>query len=84
MAGDKKKADIPDALDEEYYQINLDILESFSKYRPPLNLFRFQEDVARIVPFCRGGDRLSNEQVEALAQQVEQGLIFVSDRKSVV
>ncbi|MBU1228640.1 MAG: HD domain-containing protein [Proteobacteria bacterium] len=78
MAGDKKKADIPDALDEEYYQINLDILESFSKYRPPLNLFRFQEDVARIVPFCRGGDRLSNEQVEALAQQVEQGLIFVS------
>ena len=78
MAGEKKKADIPDALDEEYYQINADILESFSKYRPPLNLYRFQEDVARVVPFCRSGDRLSNEQVEVLAQLVSEGLIFVS------
>ncbi|MBA4356103.1 MAG: HD domain-containing phosphohydrolase [Humidesulfovibrio sp.] len=78
MAGEKKKAVIPDALDEEYYQVNLDILESFSKYRPPLDLFRFQEDVARIMPFCRGGERLSNEQVEVLAQLVEAGLVFVS------
>ena len=75
---EKKKVDIPDALDEEYYQINMDILESFSKYRPPLDLFRFLEDVARIVPFCRGGERLTNEQVESLAQLVEEGLIFVS------
>lgn len=75
---EKKKADIPDALDEQYYQINLDILESFSKYRPPLDLFRFQEDVARIVPFCRGGERLTNPQVELLAQMVGEGLIFVS------
>ena len=75
---EKKKVDITDALDEEYYQINLDILESFSKYRPPLDLFRFQEDVARIVLFCRGGERLSNEQVEQLGLMVAEGLIFVS------
>ena len=61
---EKKKADIADALDEQYYQINLDILESFSKYRPPLDLFRFQEEVARIVLFCKGGERLTNEQVK--------------------
>jgi response regulator RpfG family c-di-GMP phosphodiesterase len=75
---EKKKADIPDALDEQYYQINLDILESFSKYRPPLDLFRFQEDVARITSFCKGGERLTNEQVETLGQMVGEGLIFVS------
>jgi hypothetical protein len=74
----EKRADIPDALNQEFYQINLDILESFSKYRPPLNLFRFKEDVARIMPYCQGGERLSNEKVEELAQLVEEGLIFVS------
>ncbi len=78
MAVDKKKSNIPDALNEEFYQINLDILESFSKYRPPLDLFRFKEDVARILPYCKGGERLSNEQVEELARLVEEGLIFVS------
>lgn len=72
------RADIPDALNEEYYQINLDILESFSKYRPPLNLFRFKEDVARVMPYCQAGERLSNEKVEELAALVEEGLVFVS------
>jgi len=76
-AGDKK-ASIADALDEQYYQINLDILESFSKYRPPLNLYRFKEDVARVLPYCKAGERLTNEQVEQLAQLVDEGLIFVS------
>lgn len=75
---EKKKADVPDALNEEYYQVNLDILESFSKYRPPLDLFRFKEDVARVIPFCKGGERLSNEQVETLGQLVGEGLVFVS------
>lgn len=78
MAAADKKASIADALDEQYYQINLDILESFSKYRPPLNLFRFKEDVARVLPYCKAGERLSNEKVEELAQLVEEGLIFVS------
>lgn len=78
MAAAEKKAGIADALDEQFYQINLDILESFSKYRPPLALYQFREDVARVVSFCRAGDRLSNEQVEELARLVEEGLIFVS------
>jgi HD-GYP domain-containing protein (c-di-GMP phosphodiesterase class II) len=79
MAVDKKKkADVPDALNEEFYQITQDILGSFSKYRPPLALFQFKESVGRIMPFCKGGDRLSNEQVESLAQLVDEGLVFVS------
>jgi len=78
MAAVEKKASIADALDEQYYQINLDILESFSKYRPPLDLFRFKEDVARVMPYCKAGERLTNEKVEELAQFVDEGIVFVS------
>ncbi|MGE4504205.1 MAG: HD-GYP domain-containing protein [Desulfovibrionaceae bacterium] len=73
-----KKAEVSDALNEEYYQISADILGSFNKYRPPLNIYRFHEEVARIAPYYKKGGRLSNEQVEELAVMVEQGLVFVS------
>lgn len=74
----KQKMDVPDGLSEEYYQINKDILGSFNKYRPPLNIYRFKEDVARIMPYYQVGGRLSNEQVEELAALNDEGLIFVS------
>ncbi|WP_319471097.1 HD domain-containing phosphohydrolase [uncultured Pseudodesulfovibrio sp.] len=74
----KPKHDIPDGLNEEYYQISADILGSFNKYRPPLNIFEFKEDVCRIAPFYKVGGRLSNGQIEELASMVNEGLIFVS------
>jgi len=74
----KQKHDIPDGLNEEYYQISADILGSFNKYRPPLNIFLFKEDVARIMPYYKTGGRLSNEQVEELLGLTNDGLIFVS------
>ncbi len=74
----RKLLDVPDSLNEEYYQINLDIRNSFSKYRPPLNIFRFREDIGRLEPFYKVGDRLSNEQVEDLERLVQEGFAFVS------
>lgn len=74
----EQKHDIPDGLNEEYYQISGDILGSFNKYRPPLNIFKFKEDVARIMPYYKVGGRLSNEQIEELAALVKEGMIFVS------
>jgi HD-GYP domain-containing protein (c-di-GMP phosphodiesterase class II) len=74
----KQQHDIPDGLNEEYYQISTDILGSFNKYRPPLNIFRFKEDVARIMPYYKVGGRLTNEQVEELQTLTKDGLIFVS------
>lgn len=74
----KQKHDIPDGLNEEYYQISGDILGSFNKYRPPLNIYKFKEEVARIMPYYSVGGRLSNEQIEELAAMVKEGLIFVS------
>ncbi|EGJ51704.1 HD-GYP domain-containing protein [Desulfocurvibacter africanus] len=74
----KKLLDVPDSLNEEYYQINLDIRNSFSKYRPPLNIYRFHEAIGRLEPYYRVGERLSNEQVEGLERLVQEGFAFVS------
>lgn len=74
----RRLTEVPTALNEEYYQIGLDILGSFNKYRPPLNIFSLKEDVARIMPFYKVGDRLSNEQIEVLHKLTDEGLIFVS------
>jgi len=74
----KKQQSIPDGLNEEYYQISSDILGSFNKFRPPLNIFLFKEEVARIVPYYKVGERLSNERIAELAELTAQGLIFVS------
>ena len=75
---DRPTIDVPAGLEEEYYQINPDILQSFSKFRPPLNIYRFIEDVARITPYYKVGERLSKEQTEELAELVAEGIIFVS------
>lgn len=60
----KKKAAVPEKISEEYYQISEEILSSFSKYRPPVDLFRFRDDIAQLYPLYRKGQRLSNEQAE--------------------
>jgi response regulator RpfG family c-di-GMP phosphodiesterase len=78
MAKQKIVTDVPEHLNEEFYQINPDILESFSKYRPPLNIYRFNEDVERIIPYYTVGQRLSNEQVEELSEMTVEGFIFVA------
>ncbi len=72
------KQDVPSGLNDEYYQIGQEILSSFNKYRPPLDIFRLKEDVVRVLPYYKKGGRLSNEQVEELAELVKQGVIFVS------
>jgi len=70
--------EVPAGLEEEYYQINPDILQSFNKLRPPLNIYRFLEPVSRITPYYKVGDRLSKEQSQELGDLVSQGVIFVS------
>ncbi|WP_027723204.1 HD-GYP domain-containing protein [Maridesulfovibrio zosterae] len=74
----KGRMDVPDGLNEEYYQISPDILRSFNKFRPPLNIFMFNEKVGRVAPYYQVGGRLTKEQIETLAQMVKEGIIFVS------
>ncbi len=72
------KSTAPDHITEEYYQIGAAILASFPKYRPPLNLFQFREDLARLQPLFRRGERLSNEQVDEVQDLCAKGNLFVS------
>lgn len=72
------KSPIPDNISEEYYQISAEILTSFPKYRPPVDLYRFREDIAQLMPYSRKGQRLSNEQVDEVAQLCGSGDLFVS------
>jgi len=75
---DKRKLEAIEDLEEEYYQISPDILLSFNKFRPPLNIFKLKEDVVRLFPYYKVGERLSKEQGEELEQMVREGLMFVS------
>lgn len=79
MAEQSRQArEIPQNINEEYYQISTEILASFPKYRPPVDLFSFREDIKVLAPYCKKGVRLSNEQVEEVARLCAAGDLFVS------
>ena len=74
----RKNRTVPENINEEYYQISPEILSSFSKYRPPVDLFRFREDIMSLSPYSRKGQRLTNEQVEEVQQLCADDALFVS------
>ncbi len=78
MAVQAKADAVPKNISEEYYQISSEILTSFSKYRPPVDLFVFREDISQLYPLSRKGSRLSNEQVDQVQVLCEAGNLFVS------
>lgn len=78
MSAAKKARGIPQNIDEEYYQISEEILSSFPKYRPPVDLFTFRDDICVLSPYSKKGARLSNEQVEQLSLLCSNGDLFVS------
>ncbi|MDR2696411.1 MAG: HD family phosphohydrolase, partial [Deltaproteobacteria bacterium] len=69
---------VPDNIDEEYYQISEEILASFPKFRPPVDLFRFNEEALTLVPLIRKSQRLTNEQVEEAHALCQAGGLFVA------
>jgi len=77
------KSNILDDLNEEYYQISPDILSSFPKFRPPLNLYRLNEDTLQILLYKKQGERMDKEVQDELAGLCSDGNIFVarSDHK---
>jgi hypothetical protein len=68
------------AVAEEYYQISESILDSFPRYRPPLDLFVLDEKVVQLLTYSRKDTRLSNEQVEEIRALCAAGNLFVSRR----
>jgi HD-GYP domain-containing protein (c-di-GMP phosphodiesterase class II) len=74
----KKTIQSHDSLHEEYYQVSPVILESFSKFRLPLDTFEFREQVAQLIPLTQAGERISAEQRHTILDKCAQGLIFVA------
>ncbi len=74
----KSSSNVRDNISENYYQISAEVLGSFPKYRLPLDLFAFQEDILVLAPYSRKGQRLTNEQVEEIRDLCRLGLLFVS------
>lgn len=72
------KPAVPVDVSEEYYQIGNSILSSFHKYRPPLDLFVYNEKVNQLIPYFNKGGRLTNEQVEEVVLHCAEGNLFVS------
>lgn len=72
------QSSVTDNISEEYYQISEAILSSFPKYRPPLDLFHFKEEVAQLQLFIRKDTRITNEQIEEIFALCKAENLFVS------
>ncbi len=74
----RKKSAVPTDVSEQYYQIGLEVLDSFPKYRLPINLYVFKEEIGLLQPYSKPDQRLSNEQVDEVHELCENGTLFVS------
>ncbi len=67
-----------DVFSEEFYQLTPVILESFPKFRPPLNIYYFNDKVNDLQLYVKKGNRLSKEQQEELLNLCKKGNVFVA------
>ena len=72
------KKEAPLLIAEEYYQISMEILTSFPKYRLPLPLFVYRQEVGQLQTFVPKDVKLSNEQVDRMYELCNEGDLFVS------
>ena len=63
-----------DSMSEVYLQISSNILESFPKFRPPVDMYYFDENVAQVKKYHEAAARLGKDKQEQVS----------ADRKSVV
>jgi hypothetical protein len=67
----------PSTLSETYLQISPNILESFPRFRPPVDLYLYDEAVGRVGLIHRAGVRLGNEAQARVAAHAEAGRLFL-------
>lgn len=72
-----KKSVLKTSLDEEYYPISQEILSSFPKYRPAVDLYVFQEEIQSLYPLAVKEQRLTNEKIDEIAKACKEGRLFV-------
>lgn len=76
MAAPKKEA--PLLIAEEYYQISPEMLSSFPKFRLPLPLFRYKDEVGQLRMYIDRDQRMTNEEIEEIHSLAKEGDLFVS------
>lgn len=68
---------LDDGLSQVYLQISPNILESFPKYRPPVDLYVFSQSVAQVKKYHKAEERLANEKQAEVAKYAREGLLFL-------
>lgn len=69
---------LEDSIAEDYYQISIDVLLSFPKFRPSVDLFVYNEAISQLYPFSRKGNRLTKEQADEITAHCKAGHLFVA------
>ncbi|WP_243543896.1 HD-GYP domain-containing protein [Pseudodesulfovibrio tunisiensis] len=65
------------SLSQVYLQISANILESFPRFRPPVDLYVFKPDLNRVDRLHRAGKRLGIEAQARVAGFAREGLLFL-------
>lgn len=66
-----------DSMSEVYLQISPNILGSFPKFRPPVALYHFDENVAQVKKYHEAEGRLGTDKQAAVAEFAQNGLLFL-------
>jgi HD-GYP domain-containing protein (c-di-GMP phosphodiesterase class II) len=67
----------PGSISETYLQISPNILASFPRFRPPVDLYVFDPAVGRTGRYQRAGERLSRQGQEEVARFAEEGRLYL-------
>ncbi|NDV18430.1 HD domain-containing protein [Pseudodesulfovibrio sp. JC047] len=66
-----------DSLKEVYLQISPNILESFPKFRPPVDVYVFDDAVAQVKKYHKAGERLGTSGQQEISQLAALGRVFL-------
>lgn len=66
-----------ESVSEIYLQISPNILESFPRFRPPVDLYRFDERVRQIKKFHKAEARLGTDKQEQVAEDAQNGTLYL-------
>ena len=66
-----------ESLSETYLQISPNILESFPKFRPPVDLYVFDMDTAQTKKYHKAEERLAKERQEEVSRFAVDSLLFL-------
>ncbi len=66
-----------DSMSEVYLQISSNILESFPKFRPPVDMYYFDENVAQVKKYHEAAARLGKDKQEQVSAFAEDGVLFL-------